>query len=695
MQLIGIYINKANDEIKKVLKQEWYPFCYCNSTKVFNDEFIQLKDTKDKIIYLKKNLNFEKKQRFTKKFYNYAIEKDNQNISLNAIVGKNGSGKSTLFEIFNLIINNFAKRIKDEFPEYNLQYKILPEKGFETELYYELNTEIYCIKTSNGTTYFSNAEYEDIFKAIKEDKSTKLTNLEKLSNHIFYTIHSNYSLYTGYPDWMRNLYHKNDGYFTPIVLVPYRSNGNIDHTRENKLAEKRVQTLSLLLYKENNNFIEDYIPYEITYQLKTKNFYKEHEEYLSNSSYKRISDYQSCINYKIGQLQENLRYNNIYNKANDIDILITDELYIKIRKIVYNFWNEYFKKEKNYIFKNYCKPYLKYKTIKAILNYESITKLLKTESDTELENSIKNDIILGQLWKEENLNYINLKIIMCKRFMEYSFAHLWNNSNDGKVNIKDTLIADTNIKAVNSYHEIFSYLLPDFFDTHFLYRKVNDSQSIELTQMSSGEQHLYNSLSYIVYHIKNAQSNKNGIKEGKIPYKYFNLIFDETELYFHPEYQRKFINNLIKLLNRCNLNIEGLNISLVTHSPFVLSDIPKDSILALEKGCLSELQNETLGANIYDLLENQFFMTSKIGEVSRQFIEKIIKDCESENPISKNNLKIYLKFIKSLGDEYLNSVLLHIISTKEKNSEIKKQIKHFNNKIKNLKLSKKEKNEKN
>lgn len=682
MQLIGIYINNANEEIKKILNEKWYPFYSLKQKKIQKDNFLELKNTHDKILFLKEKLNFEKIQRFTKKFYNYASDKENQNISINSIVGRNGSGKSSLFEIFNLIINNFAKRIKDEFPEYNLQYEIYPEIGFDAELYYELNSDVYCIQTSNGKTYFSNSQSDDIFKAIKDDKNPELTNLEKLSNHIFYSIHSNYSLYTGYPDWMRNLYHKNDGYFTPIVLVPYRSNGNIEHTRERKLAEKRVQTLSLLLCKEdtdNNNFIEDYIPYEITYQLKTKEFYKQHEEFLSNNSDKRITEYRQVIRYKIRQLQENLQYNNIYNTAHGIKILISDDLFIKIRKHVTDFWNDYFLNEKNQIYKSYCKPYLIYKTIKAIFNYESITKLLKPEP--QLESSIKNDIIRGQLWDESNLNYINLKIIMCKRFMEYSFEHLWNNSTIGSIDIKNNIINDEKIKSADSYHEIFSYLLPDFFDTHFFYKKEAEEQGIELSQMSSGEQHLYNSLSYIVYHIKNAQSNKNGIKEGKIPYKFFNLIFDETELYFHPEYQRRFVNNLIKLLNRCNLNIDGLNISLVTHSPFILSDIPKDSILALENGSVSNNLNETLGANIYDLLEHQFFMTSKIGEVSRLFIEQIVTDCESDNPISKKDFKIYLKFIKSLGDEYLNSVLMHIILQKQqKNAEIQKQIKVYNNK---------------
>ena len=139
---------------------------------------------------------------------------------------------------------------------------------------------------------------------------------------------------------------------------------------------------------------------------------------------------------------------------------------------------------------------------------------------------------------------------------------------------------------------------------------------MQLSDMSSGEQQLYNSLSYVVYHIKNAQSNGKGNNQAQIPYKHFNLIFDEAELYYHPEFQRCFISNLIKLLNRSNLQDQGINITLVTHSPFILSDIPTANILALESGSPSEKKNETLGANIFDLLQSQFFMTSTIGECS-------------------------------------------------------------------------------
>lgn len=61
-----------------------------------------------------------------------------------------------------------------------------------------------------------------------------IQNLKELSHDFFYTFVSNYSLYAynslelnkEYTDdnqcWIEKIFHKNDGYQTPIVLNPYR-----------------------------------------------------------------------------------------------------------------------------------------------------------------------------------------------------------------------------------------------------------------------------------------------------------------------------------------------------------------------------------------------------------------------------------------------------------------------------------------
>lgn len=666
MQLLGIYINSADDDIKKTLKEKWYNF-YHTSPKNFDINIFKNATIQERIKILKRSIDYLNIQDFAKRFYGYDIK--DAKISINAIVGKNGSGKSTLLDIFNRIINNFAAKIHDEFPEYNTQYNINEASGLNAELYYELNEKIYCIAIRKNQVLFINEECNDLFTEIKKNKKTELLNL---STHIFYTITSNYSLYTDYPDWMNTLYHKNDGYFTPIVLVPYRAYGDIENDREKKLAEKRVQTLSILLYKDKKKeFIENYLPFEIKYELKDQNYFKNNEIYLSDNV-TRANDYKDIIDEKITLLEKSNRNNEIYCSSYPPKKYIPSNKFSEIKNCVVQYWNNKLKNRRTEIY-YYIKLYLIYKTLKSIVNYETVFDKIDYNN---LQNSIEN-IIINYLTDDKKLNYINLKIIMCIRFMNYSFTHLYKKSINDSVKIED-ILKKKEIKKLSSYHEIFSYLLPDFFDTHFYYIKKGESECIELNEMSSGEQHLYNSLSYIIYHIQNAQSNDNGDNQEKIPYKYFNIIFDEAELYYHPEYQRCLINNLINILKRSNLIIPGLNITFVTHSPFILSDIPKECILALKKGYVSNELSNTLGANIYDLLTNQFFMNSSIGQSSKLLLEEIIKICADEKAIITNDdYNFYNLFIQKLGDPYLITTLSQMLEEKYNKLDFSKRRKNY------------------
>lgn len=300
-------------------------------------------------------------------------------------------------DIYNRIINNFAAKIKKEFPQYNVEYEIKSEDGLWAELYFENNSLIYCIEVKDNEVNFINENGDALFQAIKEKTDNNRTNLEKLSDHIFYTIASNYSLYTDYPEWMRTLYHKNDGYFTPIVLVPYRSYGNIEIERERKLAEKRVQTLSILLYKDKQtDFIENYLPYKIDFELKTPEYYKNHDEYQFNSygEDERIIDYKKTIDNKIENLK--LFYIDI-NENNNNKALLSVSDFEKLNECITDYWKEYFNNCKEEIYNYYCKLYLQYKTLKSIVNYETITRLVDfTNLETSVKKSLKNNYGMSQ-----------------------------------------------------------------------------------------------------------------------------------------------------------------------------------------------------------------------------------------------------------------------------------------------------------
>ncbi|PQP80241.1 hypothetical protein C0Q44_27900 [Paenibacillus sp. PCH8] len=112
--------------------------------------------------------------------------------------------------------------------------------------------------------------------------------------------------------------------------------------------------------------------------------------------------------------------------------------------------------------------------------------------------------------------------------------------------------------------------------------------------------------------------------------KHVLLLIDEGELYFHPEWQRRFIDTLIRFLSVVYGSKRRVQILLTSHSPFILSDLPNYCVSLLQhndrrtKVKDGTVEFNTLAANIHDLLANGFFMKANIGEFALQKINDAI-----------------------------------------------------------------------
>ena len=80
------------------------------------------------------------------------------------------------------------------------------------------------------------------------------------------------------------------------------------------------------------------------------------------------------------------------------------------------------------------------------------------------------------------------------------------------------------------------------------------------------------------------------------------LLLDEIVVSLHPEWQRNIINELLKFIQYA---FTGSNVQVImtTHSPIMLSDIPKQNVVYLSSNELEEKkdQPETFGSNIFKL----------------------------------------------------------------------------------------------
>ena len=154
--------------------------------------------------------------------------------------------------------------------------------------------------------------------------------------------------------------------------------------------------------------------------------------------------------------------------------------------------------------------------------------------------------------------------------------------------------------------------VPSFFCFQVNVCDIEDEETdIDLETLSSGEKQQIYSISSILYHLDNLNSAKEDkLNENRIRYEHVNVILEEIELYYHPELQQQFVKFLIDGLDQMTLeNIKSIHVQIVTHSPYVLSDIPRTNVLALKKDKEKpETGLRTFGANIHDMLKDSFFL---------------------------------------------------------------------------------------
>lgn len=166
------------------------------------------------------------------------------NLAINvcAIVGKNGSGKSTLIELL------FAAAYRIAIRAEILTHPSLesPMGDLFVEIFYASENNLFCIRVEATATRndFQIKEYFRVANTNTFAPGNIYTNEKARLVHFFYTISVNYSIHglnsLQMGNWVEALFHKNDGYQTPVVINPFRNEGNIDINREHYLAKQKI-----------------------------------------------------------------------------------------------------------------------------------------------------------------------------------------------------------------------------------------------------------------------------------------------------------------------------------------------------------------------------------------------------------------------------------------------------------------------
>jgi len=155
------------------------------------------------------------------------------------------------------------------------------------------------------------------------------------------------------------------------------------------------------------------------------------------------------------------------------------------------------------------------------------------------------------------------------------------------------------------------------------------------------------------------------------------LLIDEGESFLHPNWQKKYLSYIVQFI-KDNFPNRKIHIILTSHSPFLLSDIPKQNIIFLDRYKKDEEENQkegnckvvdglsqTFGANIHTLLSDSFFMKDGLmGEFAKGKINEIIDFFNAKNEVYKDKQDKLLKTINTIGEPFLKEKLLFMYNEK-------------------------------
>lgn len=251
-------------------------------------------------------------------------------------------------------------------------------------------------------------------------------------------------------------------------------------------------------------------------------------------------------------------------------------------------------------------------------------------------SSVQRDRSLKK-WQKKDHNFFDSRFHFIKE-LDFNYKELTIEYNkEGKRNKSIeyfNLNFETSLsrKFISKFNELFSY--DSFFEINWV-------------GISSGHKAYLNLFASISSELRYAKSEN------------LLLCIDEGDLYLHPKWQTEFFDKIITILPK--LFSGNIQLILTSHSPFILSDLPKQCVTIVDPEINASqsvidghlLPLDTFAGNLYSLYRSPFFLENKrLSDFSSSKIKYVI-DRLKNIEVSDLEKKALDQTIRLVGDKII------------------------------------------
>lgn len=611
--------------------------------------------SKYKLKYINKNLQIEENKNYIPNFYNINAN----NISnITAIIGRNGSGKTTLLDMITRIL------CVGPFGQYSFIVGFI--KNNEIYVYAKEGLINKKIKHNFKLITFENQTIkESVCKDILKNTSiiffSNIVNLrnKQISSSIiknkFFNISIEETINKEYiePNIELNRIYINQE-FVDQRFVDNRVNRKI----KNKMTERNIKFLS-----QNNSIlkVENISLYFKCYQ-KLGVFTSSLDKlryYRKNNPVKRSDNYIEKLNYSVTkkekEIYEEIEREILDSHSNRRRTVLYIAYFILIDKFFEELYNKINNNEIIDLINNEINK--KVKRSRAIAMIYQVIRVIENIEIDKIRTSCQKNIDSKDSIPDIVNEFKNFLQEICKKYKQTlkNLNHIIRNT---KINVNILMpYGKEEIQNRKVLHQIIPIISVPNEEIKELYEIVNSDNNfiemfnLEFKGLSSGQQALLNMYSSFYDVLDKIEDKKNVL-----------VLMDEPELYFHPEWQRKYIYFIVEFFNTYYKD-KNVQIVFTSNSPYVLSDLNNSSVIMMEK----EEENKTFAGNIMNLLIDNYFMEDTIGKFAEEKIKGIVNRVKNKE-VNSDDFKI----IDQIGEDVIRKNIEEMIKRYDKNTTTKK-----------------------